>query len=126
MEILIKTDELEVKADLFDTSTGRSLYEAVPFEAEAKTWGDEIYFEVPVVEELDETAKEVVEIGDIGYWPTGKAMCLFFGPTPMSRGDEIRPASAVNIIGRIDGDATVLKGVPPGTRIRISKYRQRL
>ncbi len=121
MEILIETDELKVKADLFDTATGRSLYETIPFEAEVRTWGDEIYFEVPVVEELDETAKEVVEIGDIGYWPTGRAMCLFYGPTPMSRGDEIRPASAVNIIGRINGEATVFKGVPTGTRIRISK-----
>ena len=121
MEILIETDELKVKADLFDTPAARSLYEAIPLEAEARTWGDEIYFEIPVAEELDETAKEVVEIGDIGYWPTGRAMCLFFGPTPMSRGDEIRPASAVNIIGRVNGEATVFKSVSAGTRIRIGK-----
>jgi len=121
MEILIETDELKVKAELFDTPTARSLYNAIPLEAEARTWGDEIYFEIPVAEDLDETAREIVEIGDIGYWPTGRAMCLFFGPTPMSRGDEIRPASAVNIIGRIQGEAAVFKGVPAGTRIKIGK-----
>lgn len=121
MEIRIETDELTVKADLFDTPTARALYDAIPLEAEARTWGDEIYFEIPVDGELDETAKELVEVGDIGYWPTGRAMCLFFGPTPMSRGDEIRPASAVNIIGRINGEATVFKGVPAGTRIKIGK-----
>ncbi len=85
------------------------------------TWGDEIYFKIPVTSTLDETAKEVVEKGDLGYWPTGKAFCIFFGPTPASQGDEIRPASAVNIVGRVEGNADVFKGVRDGENIKLER-----
>jgi hypothetical protein len=70
---------------------------------------------------LDETAKEVVEKGDLGYWPTGKAFCIFFGPTPASQGDEIRPASAVNIVGRVEGNTDVFKGVHDGENIKLER-----
>ena len=83
--------------------------------------GREIYFTIPVISALDETAKEVVEKGDLGYWPTGKAFCIFFGPTPASQGDEIRPASAVNIVGRVEGNKEVFKNVRDGENIKLER-----
>lgn len=121
MRIIIETEGLVVPAELFDTPTGRDLFEALPVEAEALTWGDEIYFEVPVRQGLDETARERVEKGDLGYWPTGRAFCVFFGPTPVSGPGEIRPASAVNRIGRVLGDPEVFKKVPAGASIRLRR-----
>ena len=88
--------------------------------AHANVWGEEIYFAIPVNLEL-EKGQELVEVGDLGYWPTGSAFCIFFGPTPMSRGKEIRPASAVTVFGRIVGDATVLKRINSGTQIIIDR-----
>ncbi|MCP4252701.1 MAG: hypothetical protein GY775_04700, partial [Candidatus Scalindua sp.] len=93
----------------------------LPIENTVNTWGDEIYFTIPVTSALDEAAKEVVEKGDLGYWPTGKAFCIFFGPTPASQGNEIRPASAVNIVGRVEGNADVFKGVRDGENITLEK-----
>ena len=121
MEILIEAGEIKAQAELNDSPTARAVFEALPIEAAAMTWGDEIYFEVPIALELDETAREVVEKGDLGYWPTGRAFCIFFGPTPMSGPDEIRPASAVNIIGRVQGRSEVFKKVPAGTSIKLSR-----
>jgi len=118
-KIIIKTAGLEVEAELNDTETAKKMTAALPFEADVRTWGDEIYFSVPVTAEL-ENAKEVVEMGDVAYWPTGKAMCIFFGPTPMSSADEIRPASAVNIVGKVSGDPTVFKQASDGDTIEIS------
>lgn len=121
MEILIEAGDIEIEAGLAETSTARAIYEALPLKAEGRTWGDEIYFETPVSLELDETAREVVEIGDLGYWPSGRAFCVFFGPTPISGPGEIRPASAVNIIGRVRGRTSALKEVRAGTMIRLSR-----
>ena len=90
----------------------------MPIEASANTWGDEIYFGIPVEAGLEQ-GREVVELGDLGYWPPGRAFCIFFGPTPASRGDEIRPAGAVTVIGQVEGDATVFKQVRSGTAITI-------
>ena len=78
-------------------------------------------FDIPVHVELDNTAKEIVELGDLGFWPTGNAFCIFFGKTPASQGDEIRPASAVNILGKITGKTEILKQVKSGERILIEK-----
>jgi hypothetical protein len=83
----------------------------LPIQARFNTWGEEIYFAIPVTADLDDSAREVVEIGDLGFWPPGKAFCIFFGPTPMSKPGEIRPASAVNIVGQVKGDATQFKQV---------------
>jgi hypothetical protein len=85
------------------------------------TWGDEIYFEIPVTSALDETAREIVEKGDLGFWPTGRAFCIFFGPTPASQGDEIRPASAVNIVGRVEGNTDLFKRVRDGENIKLER-----
>ena len=119
-EIKISAGRIEVKAYLNETNTAEKVWEALPITASANTWGDEIYFAIPVQVEL-ENAKELVSLGDIGYWPPGKAMCLFFGKTPVSKGDEIRPASAVNIIGKIEGDLRLLKKVKDGETITIRR-----
>jgi hypothetical protein len=109
-----------VEAALNESETAKAIHGALPLEAKANTWGDEIYFSVPVV--LDsEKPHEVVELGDLGYWPPGQAFCVFFGRTPASRGDEIRPASPVNVFGRIVGDLEVFKKVRSGDKVRLER-----
>lgn len=115
--IKISAGNVVVSARLDDTDAANRLWEALPVQASANTWGDEIYFSIGIDAELDDTAQETVELGAVGYWPPGDALCLFFGPTPLSVGDEIRPASAVNVLGMIEGDSTVLKAVSGGTLI---------
>jgi hypothetical protein len=111
MRIKIKIGSLSMDAELNDTATATKVADALPITASFNTWGDEIYFSIPVNSQLDDSAKEVVEMGDLGYWPTGKALCIFFGPTPMSSGGQIVPASAVNVIGKVSGDARLFKQV---------------
>jgi uncharacterized protein len=111
MKIKIIVGKLSLDAELNDTATARKVANILPFSGPFDTWGDEIYFTVPVESELDESAKEEVETGDLGYWPTGRAFCIFFGPTPVSPKGKIIPASAVNIIGRVKEDASRLKEV---------------
>ncbi len=96
------------------------MLKALPLEAEASTWGDEIYFGIPVHLDEDE-AQAVVDLGEVGYWPPGHAFCIFFGRTPMSRGNEIRPASPVNVFGKIDGNATIFRQVSSGARIMLER-----
>jgi hypothetical protein len=114
----IVADSVSARATLDDSRTAHALWAALPIEAAAQTWGDEIYFSVPVALPED-GAQEVVARGDLGYWPPGRAFCIFFGPTPASRGDECRPASPVNVFGRIHGDPTVFKAVRAGTQVRL-------
>ena len=95
-----------------------AIFSKLPIEGKANIWGDEIYFSIPVVLG-PESPREVVESGDLGYWPPGHAFCVFFGRTPASRGDEIRPASPVNVFGRVVGDPRVFKKVRPGDRVRL-------
>jgi hypothetical protein len=112
----------EVFADFTGESpeTAKAIWDALPLEARASTWGDEIYFSIPVDADVEEP-KEVVEMGELGYWPPGSAFCIFFGPTPASRSDEIRPASPVNVFGKIEGDPRVFKSVASGEVIRIER-----
>lgn len=118
--IQIKAGDVTVTAVLNDTSTAEAIWAALPIEARANTWGDEIYFSIPV--RLDtERGQEVVEMGDLGYWAPGTAFCIFFGLTPVSRGNEIRPASEVTVFGKMDGDPKVFKKVASGTRIVIEQ-----
>ena len=119
--IRITAGTVVVEASLNETPTALAIWQALPLEARANTWGDEIYFNIPVRLAEAEDAREVVELGDLGYWSPGHAFCIFFGRTPMSLGNEIRPASAVNVFGHLETDATVLKKVPEGTRIRIEQ-----
>jgi len=112
----------EVYAELSDENpnTAQAIWDALPLEGRANTWGDEIYFSIPVEVEA-ENQREVVELGALGYWTPGSAFCIFFGPTPASRGAEIRPASAVNVFGRILGDPKIFKKVKGGEKVRIEQ-----
>lgn len=118
-KILIKAGDVTTQGVLNDSPTAEAIWEALPITGKANTWGDEIYFAVPVKTDLETTARETVDMGDLGYWPPGRAFCIFFGPTPASTGTEIRPASAVNIIGRVEGDPTLFKKVKDGARVQI-------
>jgi hypothetical protein len=117
--INITVDEVRLAAVLFDTDSGKRIAAILPIETSFNTWGEEFYFQIPVNLSLDETATTKVKIGDIGYWPDGSALALFFGPTPMSSGPEPVPASNVNIVGEITGDATLLKKVMGAGKIKI-------
>ena len=119
-KIKITVGKLELEAWLNETKTAAKVFEALPITSTVNTWGDEIYFTIPV-DAKSEDAKELVNLGDIGYWPPGKAMCIFFGKTPISRGDEIRPASPVNIIGKVEGDYKLLRKVKEGEEIIIRR-----
>ncbi|MDX1763139.1 MAG: cyclophilin-like fold protein [bacterium] len=124
-EIAIQAGTVLVMAELSNTQAADKIYGALPIEGRAQTWGEEIYFEIPVTASLDETAREVVDPGDLGYWPTGRAFCIFFGPTPASRGSEIRAASAVSIVGKVEGDLSPLKNVGDGEPVRLFVRDQR-
>jgi hypothetical protein len=111
---------VSASARLNDSQTARAIWDALPIEARGETWGDEIYFGIGLTAGAEEP-REVVDVGDLGYWPPGRAFCIFFGPTPVSRGDECRPASPVNVIGKIVGNARVFRKVPAGTRVTIER-----
>jgi hypothetical protein len=117
-KIRIIAGAIEAEAELNNTRTAQEIWQALPIKGRANLWGDEIYFSIPLSLEL-ETGQEEVSIGDLGYWPDGNAFCIFFGPTPVSRGDEIRPASPVTVFGKVIGDAEVLRKVAAGTRITV-------
>lgn len=120
--IRITAGPVTVEAELDDSHTAAAIAAALPIEATAQTWGDEIYFDI--AQALPgESPREVVELGDLGYWPPGQALCIFFGPTPMSRGSEIRPASPVNVVGRVVGDARAFSRVRAGARVRIEAVK---
>ena len=120
-KITVTAGSVLVTATLNDSSTAEALWNALPLEASANTWGDEIYFRVAVQVDEEDGASDVVDMGALAYWPPGQALCLFFGRTPASRGDEIRAASAVNVIGSVEGDATVLKHVESGAQVVVSR-----
>lgn len=119
-KIRIIAGDVKATAALLDNGTADAVWNALPLEATANTWGDEIYFSIPV-SVGEEDAREVVEPGELGYWPPGRAFCIFWGPTPASRGAEIRPASPVNLFGRIEGDPKVFDKVPGGARVRVER-----
>ena len=117
-KIRITAGAIETEAELNDTRTAQAIWEALPIKGRVNLWGNEIYFSIPLSLDL-EAGQEVVNIGDLGYWPDGNAFCIFFGPTPVSQGDEIRPASPVTVFGKVIGDATVFRRVATGTKITI-------
>jgi hypothetical protein len=119
--IWISFGEVVVEGRLYESPTAALIWEALPIEGEGHRWGEEVYFTIPVQAPLDDTAREVVKQGDVGYWPQGQALCIFFGPTPASRADEIRAASAVNIVGTIMGDPQVFKKATEGIIMRVEK-----
>ncbi|MBT3363387.1 MAG: hypothetical protein HN929_12485 [Chloroflexi bacterium] len=119
-KIKITTSNVSVHAELNDTNTAESIWQALPISGSAHLWGQEIYFIIPL--KLDsEDGKETVQLGDLGYWPEGKAFCIFFGQTPISGPDEIRPASAVNVFGKLTGDPKAFLEVLEGDSITIQR-----
>ena len=120
MKIKIKFPIGSIEGELNDSETAKAIYESLPIKARANTWGKEIYFGIPVFKD-EENAEAIVNLGDIGYWPPGHALCLFFGPTPVSKGNEIRPASPVNIVGKFNVDLNLLEKVTDGMDITIEK-----
>lgn len=119
-EIRIQAGPISAEAELNDTETARAVWAALPIRGKASTWGDEIYFDVPV-RRPQELGQETVQAGDLAYWPPGPAFCIFFGPTPASRGDEIRPASPVTVIGHLRGNPQAFKNVRDGVRVVVAR-----
>jgi hypothetical protein len=119
-KIKITAGSVTQTATLNDSICAKKIWDALPLEARASTWGDEIYFGIPVKCDA-ENPKTTVELGDLGYWLEGSCFCIFFGPTPMSMGDEIRPASAVEVFGKLDGDPKEFKKVRSGEKVTIEK-----
>ena len=117
--IKITTGQTQFEAELNDGPTAQAVFDALPIKAKGSRWGGEIYFSIPVEAELEADSRDVLEAGELGFWPTGSAFCIFFGPTPASHADEIRAASAVNIIGKVQGDLSQLWNVPDGANILI-------
>jgi uncharacterized protein len=111
----------EVTADLRDTPTVNQLVAALPCEARACTWGEEVYFELPIKARLESDARQVVEPGTVCFWVEGSALALPYGPTPVSRGDECRLVTPCNVLGRIDGDPRQLKKVRQGAAISLER-----
>ena len=119
-KLSITAGNVQATATLNDSSTATAIWNALPIEAGGNTWGDEIYFSIPV-HVAEDNARAVVELGAIAYWPPGNAFCIFFGPTPASLGSECRAASPVNVVGAIDGDARAFKQVRSGARVTLRK-----
>lgn len=120
-KIKISLGSIILEAELADTPCAQAIAEALPLEGQPNAWGDEFYFTIPVSMPLDETATRKVAVGDIGFWPPGEALAIFFGPTPLSTGQDPVPASEVNVVGKVSGDAKILRKAKGESRIRIEK-----
>jgi hypothetical protein len=118
--IRITAGAVSAEARLNDSKTAGAIWDALPIEAKGQTWGDEIYFDIGVTAP-PEQARDVVDVGDLAYWPPGQAFCIFFGRTPASRGDECRAASPVNVVGKIVGDTRMFTKVRSGSRVTIER-----
>ena len=118
--IIMKTPEMDFEIELNESETADAVYLALPIEEYINVWGEEIYFEIPVEMKL-ENGRKVMEVGDVAYWPQGKAFCLFFGPTPVSKGSKPEAYSPVTPIGRILNNVEALKDL--GDRSRVSLER---
>lgn len=119
--ILFEFDGVSLEAETLATPTADAILAALPLEAAVQTWGDEVYFGIGVSSPREADARAVVEAGEIAYWLDGEAIAIGFGPTPISRGEEIRLASPVNIWARALGDVRTLKSVRAGSRVRVSR-----
>lgn len=120
-KIIIEVGDLRQEAELNDSKTAQEIYDNLPLDGSVNVWGEEIYFDVKVKLGLEPDARADVEVGELGYWPSGPAFCVFFGPTPSSTGHKPRAYSPVNVFGHVLGDAARLKSVKDGERIRVKK-----
>ena len=125
-KILVRITELEnITIELDDTSSPKTcarFLKSLPFSVTAHIWGEEIYTDESPITQPEENAKDLVNLNDVAYWPNGKAICLFFGPTPIGKKGEIKPYSPVNVIGKIvSADKSVIKNFKEGTKITFQK-----
>jgi hypothetical protein len=120
-EILIQAGPVIASGELMENSTADAIWDSLPLEGSANRWGEEIYFDTGLSIELSTDARQVMEIGELAYWPGGTAFCIFFGPTPVSQADEPRAYTDVNPFGRVLGNATVFSKVRDGETIKISR-----
>jgi len=120
-KIKISVGNVSLEAEMLDTPTASKILDALPIESSAKVWGDEIYFDIPLSLEQEPDARADVEVGDLAYWPAGPAFCIFFGPTPVSTGDQPRAYSPVNVFGRVSGDSGQFRTVSDGAMIKITR-----
>ena len=120
-KVVIKAGDEVVEAEFNDGVTARAILDALAIRGAAQRWGGEIYFSIPVSCELEDDSRDVLEAGELAYWPPGRAFCIFFGPTPASQSNEIRAASPVNIVGKLTGDFSALWDVPDGAPVSIEK-----
>jgi hypothetical protein len=118
--VKISAGTVEAEAELDSSRTAQAIWSALPFSSTAHRWGNEVYFTIPVKLE-SESQKDVVETGDLGYWPPGSAFCIFFGRTPASRGNEIRPASPVNVFGKLTGSPEAFQKVKESSAIKVER-----
>jgi uncharacterized protein len=109
----------EVRIDLNATKTAEAIFQALPMRADAETWGEEVYFSLPLSIAQEKGTRDVA-VGDVGWWPPGSAMAIFFGRTPASSGPKPVPASAVTVIGRVAGGLDVLRKVEPGDKLELT------
>jgi uncharacterized protein len=119
--IVIEVGAVSLTAALDDSETAVAVWAALPLQCAAHRWGDEVYFEVPVHVDEAPAAREQMAVGELGFWPVGDALCIFFGPTPVSRAGEPRAYSPVNPFGVVEGDATVLRAAGNGDAVRVSR-----
>ncbi|HJL84922.1 MAG TPA: cyclophilin-like fold protein [Candidatus Marinimicrobia bacterium] len=119
MQIWIQWPQGEITATLEDTPTSRALLDALPFESSANTWGDEIYFSVQLLTDLEKDAQQVVDPGTVCFWTEGNALAIPFGPTPIAEGDECRLVTACNVLGKVEGDPKTLSSVISGAAISV-------
>jgi len=119
-KVSIRIGLINIEAKLIDNATSDAIWRALPLESVVNRWGEEIYFSIPVTLGL-ENGQKLVSSGDVAYWPPGKAFCIFFGATPASVGNEIRPASEVNVFGKVTGDIEALRHVSDGDKIFVEK-----
>ena len=123
-QIRFEFDNFSIVAELLGTPLAKAVRQKLPFSSRANRWGEEIYFTTPVKEKLDGTESDLVEKGDIAYWPPGNTIAIFFGPTPVSLGDECRAASPVNVFAQIVGDLSLLSSVCSGSEVLVSPDRE--
>lgn len=120
MRIRFDFGSLALDAELLDTPTAKAIAAALPITASALTWGEEVYFDIPVKMAREKGARAVVTPGEIAYWPDGHAIAIGFGRTPISEGDETRLASPCNIWAKSLGDVKALKAVRAGATIKVT------